>query len=52
MISGGAECASDMYEWEGRADWSQPMPLVLDKLGYLERIYAAVAWRGGWDDGG
>jgi SAM-dependent methyltransferase len=35
LISGGADFARDVYEREGRADWAQAMPLVLEKLGYL-----------------
>ena len=35
LISGGANFARDVYEREGRADWAQAMPLVLEKLGYL-----------------
>lgn len=35
LISGGADFARDVYEREGRGDWAQAMPLVLEKLGYL-----------------
>jgi SAM-dependent methyltransferase len=35
LISGGADFAREVYEREGRADWAQAMPLVLEKLGYL-----------------
>lgn len=35
LISGGADFAREVYECEGRADWGQAMPLVLEKLGYL-----------------
>ncbi|HEX6688024.1 MAG TPA: hypothetical protein VF085_05085, partial [Solirubrobacterales bacterium] len=35
LIDGGADFAREVYEREGRADWAQAMPLVLEKLGYL-----------------
>jgi SAM-dependent methyltransferase len=35
LIDGGADFARDVYEREGRADWAQATPLVLEKLGYL-----------------
>lgn len=35
LISGGADFAREVYDREGRADWAQAMPLVLEKLGYL-----------------
>jgi ubiquinone/menaquinone biosynthesis C-methylase UbiE len=35
LISGGADFARDVYQREGRAEWAQAMPLVLEKLGYL-----------------
>jgi SAM-dependent methyltransferase len=35
LIGGGEELAREVYEREGRADWAQAMPLVLEKLGYL-----------------
>jgi ubiquinone/menaquinone biosynthesis C-methylase UbiE len=35
LIDGGADLARGVYEREGRADWAQAMPLVLEKLGYL-----------------
>jgi SAM-dependent methyltransferase len=43
LIDGGAERARDVYEREGRADWAQAMPLVLEKLGYLGLETAAPA---------
>lgn len=35
LIDGGPAFAREVYEREGRADWAQAMPLVLEKLGYL-----------------
>jgi ubiquinone/menaquinone biosynthesis C-methylase UbiE len=35
LIDGGTDLAREVYEREGRADWAQAMPLVLEKLGYL-----------------
>jgi ubiquinone/menaquinone biosynthesis C-methylase UbiE len=35
LIDGGADFAREVYEREGRAEWAQAMPLVLEKLGYL-----------------
>jgi SAM-dependent methyltransferase len=35
LIDAGEERAREIYEREGRADWAQAMPLVLEKLGYL-----------------
>jgi ubiquinone/menaquinone biosynthesis C-methylase UbiE len=35
LITGGADFARTVYEREGRADWAEAMPLVLEKLGYL-----------------
>ena len=35
LINGGEDFARDVYEREGRADWSRALPLVLEKLGYL-----------------
>jgi ubiquinone/menaquinone biosynthesis C-methylase UbiE len=35
LIDGGADFAREVYEREGRGDWAQAMPLVLEKLGYL-----------------
>jgi SAM-dependent methyltransferase len=35
LIDSGADFARAVYEREGRADWAQAMPLVLEKLGYL-----------------
>jgi ubiquinone/menaquinone biosynthesis C-methylase UbiE len=35
LIDGGASFAREVYEREGRGDWAQAMPLVLEKLGYL-----------------
>lgn len=43
LISGGADQARDVYAREGRADWAQAMPLVLEKLGYLGLTTAAPA---------
>jgi ubiquinone/menaquinone biosynthesis C-methylase UbiE len=43
LITGGAELARHVYEREGRADWSQAMPLVLEKLGYLGLATAGPA---------
>lgn len=43
LITGGAEFARDVYEHEGRADWAQAMPLVLEKLGYLGLATAGPA---------
>jgi SAM-dependent methyltransferase len=43
LISGGADFAREVYEREGRADWAQAMPLVLEKLGYLGLETAAPA---------
>lgn len=35
-ISGGDSVARRVFEEEGRADWAQALPLVLEKLGYLD----------------
>jgi ubiquinone/menaquinone biosynthesis C-methylase UbiE len=35
LIDPGAGFARGVYEREGRGDWAQAMPLVLEKLGYL-----------------
>lgn len=35
LISGGDDLAREVYEHEGRADWGQALPIVLEKLGYL-----------------
>lgn len=35
LIGGGEDFARRVYESEGRADWAQALPLVLEKLGYL-----------------
>jgi SAM-dependent methyltransferase len=43
LIDGGADFAREVYEREGRADWAQAMPLVLEKLGYLGLETAAPA---------
>jgi SAM-dependent methyltransferase len=43
LISGGARHARDVYAREGRGDWAQAMPLVLEKLGYLGIATAAPA---------
>ena len=43
LIDGGADFAREVYEREGRGDWAQAMPLVLEKLGYLGLTTAAPA---------
>jgi len=35
LIDAGADFACEVYEREGRGEWAQAMPLVLEKLGYL-----------------
>ena len=35
LIESGAGFAREVYEREGRGDWAQALPLVLEKLGYL-----------------
>jgi ubiquinone/menaquinone biosynthesis C-methylase UbiE len=36
LVSGGDDFAREVYAREGAADWAQAMPLVLEKLGYLD----------------
>jgi SAM-dependent methyltransferase len=36
IVTGGDPFARSVFEGEDRADWSQAMPLVLEKLGYLD----------------
>ena len=36
LIHGGDEFARTVFSQEGHADWAQAMPLVLEKLGYLD----------------
>jgi ubiquinone/menaquinone biosynthesis C-methylase UbiE len=43
LIDGGADFAREVYEREGRGEWAQAMPLVLEKLGYLGLETAAPA---------
>ncbi|HEY8809662.1 MAG TPA: hypothetical protein VIM28_06540, partial [Solirubrobacterales bacterium] len=43
LIDAGTDFAREVYEREGRADWAQAMPLVLEKLGYLGLETAAPA---------
>ena len=35
LITGGDDFAREVYDREGKADWAQAAPLVLEKLGYL-----------------
>jgi ubiquinone/menaquinone biosynthesis C-methylase UbiE len=43
LIDSGADFAREVYEREGRAEWAQAMPLVLEKLGYLGMATAGPA---------
>lgn len=43
LIDGGAARAREVYEREGRGDWGQALPLVLEKLGYLGLTMAGPA---------
>lgn len=42
-IDPGADFARAVYEREGRAEWAQALPLVLEKLGYLGLVTAPPA---------
>lgn len=35
LVRGGRETARDLYKNDGRVEWAQAIPLVLEKLGYL-----------------
>ena len=36
VITGGTDFARHVYSEEQRGDWAQALPLVLEKLGYLD----------------